>query len=304
MEHAHIFNIQRYSIQDGPGIRTTVFFKGCTLRCQWCSNPESIFRQPEVMIEGMLCSGCRSCIEACPLDCMTYDENKGKPVIDRKTCDSCMKCVDVCKTGALRKMGELMTVDQVMSEIKQDSLYYKNSKGGVTLSGGEALSQKDFVLELLKACRHEHIHTAIDTCGHVSWELFEDVLNYVDLVLYDLKHMNSEKHNEGTGAYNEMILENAQRIAEKGKRMWIRVPVIPGYNDDEENLLATANFAAKLNAEKLSLLGFFNFAKVKYESLDRKYPLDNIEPLEKETLNRLKQKIDEIGSGLQITIGH
>ncbi len=304
MQTAQVFNIQRYSIQDGPGIRTTVFFKGCTLHCEWCSNPESIKYETELMLESELCVQCKECIEVCPQNCIEFDDNLNKPVIDRQVCDMCLRCVDNCKVSAIKTVGEMHSIQDVMKQVKRDELFYRNSGGGVTLSGGEAMFQKEFVLELLQELKKHSIHTALDTCGHISWEVLEEVCDYVDLFLFDVKHMDSEKHKQGTGAINEVILENAKRLAEKKKRIWVRIPVVPGYNDDLTNLKATIEFAVAINAEKVSLLGFFNFAKIKYECLDREFALGHVEPMEKEELEKIKAELETIVDKPLITIGH
>ena len=303
MKEGIIFNIQRYSIQDGPGIRTTVFFKGCSLHCSWCSNPESINKYTEIMIEGHLCCGCETCIEVCPVNCIELDEERQRPVIDRVHCDACGICIDNCKTGALKIIGKKETVAEITKEILKDHLFYKNSGGGVTFSGGEALLQKDFLLEILKECKKNKIHTAVDTCGFVSWELMEEIIDYVDLFLYDIKHIDAEKHIEGTGASNDIILQNAKELSKRKKRMWIRTPIIPGYNDDISVLKKIIVLAQELHAEKISFLGYFDFAKVKYDCLDREYDLKSIDPMEKEQLMQIKELVEDNLIHIPITIG-
>lgn len=298
-----VSNIQRYSIQDGPGIRTTVFLKGCPLRCKWCSNPECLNPYAEIMIEGEACAKCETCVDICPLQCVVFDEEKEKPRIDRATCNLCMECVEACKKGALKVVGEYMRVEEVREEILKDELFYRNSSGGVTLSGGEPLYQKDFTLQLLKECKKAYLHTALDTSGYADWDVWKEVLKYTDLVLFDIKHMDSERHKEGTGVENEMIIENAARVA-KVVRMWIRIPVIPGYNDDEENIRRVAEFASRIGAEKVSLLGYHELGRVKYECLDKLYFLRNVHSIVERDLDKLKRLIESYDNGLKVTIGY
>ena len=305
-----VSNIQHYSIQDGPGIRTTVFLKGCPLRCAWCSNPECFHIYPEIMIEQKKCEGCKTCVNICPLECIVYDEKEKRPRIDRARCDRCMKCVESCKTGALKIVGKYMHLDEVMQEVLKDELFYLNSGGGVTVSGGEMLFQKDFSLQLLKECKKEHLHTAIDTTGYADWDVLEEILKYTDIVLLDLKHMDTEKHKKWTGVDNKKILENAAKIV-KTTRVWIRIPVIPNFNNDKENIIKTAKFVHQIGAEKLSLLGYHPLGKLKYEGLDRAYPMSSlasskgeVQPVKKDELDKLKQTIEKNVHGLKVTVGH
>ena len=225
-----VFNIQRFSLQDGPGIRTTLFLKGCPLRCDWCSNPESQVLHPEIMFRIQNCKACGTCVEVCQVKAITLKD--GTHHLDRKTCTLCMDCVDACPGGALQSTGKRMSVQEVVEEASKDELFYSNSGGGVTLSGGEPLFQGDFAFGLLKACKEKGLQTALDTCGHAPWDVMKRALEYTDLVLFDLKHLNLEKHLQGTGIGNDLILENLKKTVQSNQsRIWIRLPVIEHYND-------------------------------------------------------------------------
>ncbi len=293
-----LFNIQRFSIHDGPGIRTTVFFKGCPLRCRWCSNPESWHDYPEIATYDAKCTRCGRCQQVCPVEAIAVSDKERK--INRTACNLCLKCAEVCPTGAIAVTGQWMTLEEVMKEVESDGLFYVNSGGGVTLSGGEPLMQWEFALDLLKQCKASAFHTALDTCGYAPWEVLDRVLDYTDLVLYDIKHMDPGRHGEGTGQSNGLILDNARRTAAK-RRTWLRVPLIPGYNDSVENLEAVARLGLEIGAEKVSLLPYHIWGKAKYERLGRKYPMEDL-PLPPDSLARECQQVIE-GLGMKATVG-
>ncbi len=296
-----IFSIQRYSIQDGPGIRTTVFFKGCPLRCKWCSNPESQGSLPEVMVRRPKCEGCGECVKACPRGAVDLVE--GRVHIDRSLCDLCMDCVEACPTGALEVTGREITVGEALHECCQDEPFYRNSDGGVTLSGGEPLYQPEFALHLLKACKEKALSTALDTCGYASWEVLDAILVYTDLVLFDLKHLDPETHRMGTGVENERILQNLRKMTDFGRaRVWIRIPLIPGFNDSEEHARAVAKVLAGMPVEKVSLLSYHEWGRPKYESLGRDYPFEGRDRDDEEKVGKIKVLLES--EGLPVTIGH
>jgi pyruvate formate lyase activating enzyme len=296
-----IFNIQKFSLHDGPGIRTTVFMKGCPLRCGWCSNPESQSARIDMMMTRSHCIDCNACLDACPKQAIRVEGNGKGKTIDRGLCDRCGVCASVCPSRAIEEIGTPMTVDEIVEEIRKDETFYHHSEGGVTVSGGEPLLQSGFVVALLEACKKHRLHTALDTCGHVPWEILESTLAYVDLVLYDIKSMDSGQHREATGAGNEIILANAVRTA-KAKRTWVRYTVVPGFNDSELSARSIGEFASKLRPEKMSLLPYHSFGAGKYERLGRPYPMGNISPPPVERLTHLAGILGSFG--LSVTIGY
>lgn len=296
-----VFNIQRYSIHDGPGIRTTVFLKGCPLKCKWCSNPESINPHPELMIRESKCDACGKCLDSCSRHAIKLHDDHVH--IDRSKCDLCLKCADICPKGAIELTGKYMSVEEAVDECVKDELFYQNSGGGVTLSGGEPLYQPEFTLNLLKACKESALNTAIDTSGFANWNVIEKALPYIDLVLYDIKHLDPEMHQSATGGSNEVILDNLQKIVKSDKpRVWIRIPVIPNFNDSETYIEKLAETLVGMPAEKISLLGYHEWGKPKYASLGRDYPLNGCVPPAEEKLERLKDIMQS--KGLQVTIGY
>ncbi|NQT71285.1 MAG: glycyl-radical enzyme activating protein [Chloroflexi bacterium] len=294
-----ILRIQRFTVHDGPGIRDTVFLKGCPLLCQWCSTPESQQPHPEIMTYDQKCIACDKCVEVCPVEAITADPLQGR-VIHRDKCDLCLKCGEVCPSGSIVIAGEYMTVDEVVKEVMSDEPFYKNSGGGVTVSGGEPLSQPTFTRELFKALKDKSLHAALDTCGFAKWEVMESVLEYADLVLFDIKHMDAGRHITGTGQSNALILENARKAAAK-KRLWIRVPLIPQFNDSEENIQQLAEFGVGIGAEQVSLLPYHEWGTPSYERLGRTYPLEQLERLEDSKVEKLKEICE--GAGLKAVIG-
>lgn len=264
-----IFNIQRFSIHDGPGIRTTVFVKGCPLDCKWCGNPESKNPVPRLILRDIECKGCGACIDACPQNAINMSSETGR-VIDWAKCDQCLQCVDACIYGSLNITGKYMTVDQIMDEVMSDSVFYETSNGGITVSGGEPLSQSAFVRKLMIAAKQKGLHTALDTSGYAPWSDFEQVIEYVDLVLFDVKHMDTKKHKEGTAIGNEIILQNLANTS-RLTEVWIRIPLIAGYNDSEENIDSVGRKAAELGIKRISLLPYHEGGKSKCEQLGHEY---------------------------------
>ena len=296
-----VFHIQRYSIQDGPGIRTTVFLKGCPLRCEWCSNPESQDPHPEILFRSAQCQQSGSCAEACEVGAIRLID--AAPSLDRSICTMCTDCIEACPSGALEISGKRMKLEDVVDEACRDELFYLNSGGGVTLSGGEPLSQPEFARRFLEACGERSIHTALDTCGHSSWQVMEQVLEHTDLVLFDLKHLSPGKHREGTGVKNDLILDNLRKTLDaEGTRVWIRIPLIPGYNDSTPHLKELALALRETGAEKVSLLGLHHWGRSKYQALGREYPYDGADTPPEAALELAKTVLE--ARGIAVTIDH
>jgi len=282
-----IFNIQRFSTKDGPGIRTTAFFKGCPLRCAWCHNPEGISSQPELIWYEVRCIGARDCLTACPTDALELTPQGMR--IDRERCTACGACAEACPAGALEVVGREWTLEDLFGEVRKDEIFYDTSGGGVTLSGGEPMHQADFAPALARLCHEAGIHVVLDTCGAIPWERYERTLPWVDLVLYDLKIFDATRHRAATGAGNHLILENARRIAAAGKPMWIRTPVIPGYTADADNIAAIGDFiAAELpTVERWDLLAYTHLGQPKYQRLGRPYALEGVPLLTRAEMDAL-----------------
>lgn len=295
-----IYDLQRFAIHDGPGIRTLVYMKGCPLRCLWCSSPQSQKSEPEIMRNEINCQMCGRCVDICPDHLITISD-EGEIIYDRKLCTVCGKCVEACPNQALKLIGYHVTTEELYKEINKDSPFYRRSNGGVTVSGGEPTMQIDFVTEFLKRCKQTYIHTAIETCGYVKWEKMEKLLNYVDLVYIDIKHMDPTIHKELTGVSNELILENAKNIS-LIKPMIIRIPVIPSYNDSKENIRAIAEFAAGLgdNLKRIELLPYHRFGTQTYSRIGMKYKLSDVEPPSEDHMIKLKGIVESCGVKAQI----
>ena len=272
-----VYDVKRFAVHDGPGIRTTVFLKGCPLRCLWCHNPEGMSHDPEPVYAARECIGCAECLAACPQGVHRLED--GRRVMDRTRCLGCGACADACFSGALRLAGTRMTTDGIMGQVLQDRAFYERSGGGMTLSGGEPLAQYGFTRALLRAARNAGLHTAVDTCAFAPWDRLEKLLARADLVLCDLKHMDATRHQELTGVSNEQILENIRRLDAAGQPMWVRVPLIPGQNDEESNYHALGAFLSRLErVERIEILRYHPLAESKYASIGRTYALDGLEP--------------------------
>lgn len=274
-----VFNIQRFSVHDGPGIRTVVFLKGCSLRCMWCSNPESLSRGEELGFYPSRCIGidkCQACLNAAPDRSALVVEDNKVTGLDADNPRAYFGCAEACPTGALKTWGRRMTVREVMQEVLADREFYAESGGGLTLSGGEALVQHAFALELLKAARSEGLNTCVETALNYSLHVLDAVLPFIDLALCDLKHMDTNAHKRFTGVGNERILQNLRKVVESGTPVVIRIPVVPGYNGTEANLRASARFIAdelKGRVNQVQLLPYHRLGVEKYASLGMKYPM-------------------------------
>ncbi len=292
-----VFLIQRYSIHDGPGIRTTVFLKGCPLRCPWCQNPESWDAHPELMSRDARCILCGRCVESCPHQALEIVSKQRK--IDWARCTHCFECVPACPTGALDRVGQYLTGDEVMKEVEKDDVSYYRSGGGVTLSGGEPLLQEEFTHALLKTCKERGLHTALDTCGHARWSALERVLPYADLILYDLKHLDPKLHREQTGQSNSLILNNLRKIPPHQK-VWLRIPLIPGFNDSPEFLKRAGVLAKKCKVGKVSLLPFHKIGEGKNRQIGKEYRCKGIKPGSRESIQRAREIIASFGVPVSI----
>ncbi len=269
-EKGVVFDIQRFSVNDGPGIRSIVFLKGCPLSCLWCCNPESQRVEPDVMYDQKKCVGCGKCVKACRQGAIGPGNEKW---IDRTKCIGCGECVDVCPTGALSLKGEVMTINEIIQILRRDAHYFRNSGGGVTLSGGEPLSQWKFARELLKACKAQGWETAIETTGFGTDEAIEAVIPYVDVVLLDCKSTDPEVHKRVTGVSNELIRKNSAKIAALANKIVMRVPTIPTVNASEEEFHRIAEFAKSLNIDTVHVLPYHTLGESKYEMLGKAYAM-------------------------------
>lgn len=286
MTTVRIFNVQHFSLHDGPGMRTTIFFKGCSLRCQWCANPESQLDASELLYDGKLCLQCGDCLRACPHAALTMTASGVKR--DHQACVGCFACAEACRPGAMHTTGSIVTVDELVRQVTADAVFYRRGGGGVTLSGGEPLLQAEAARELLTACRARNISTAVETCCQAPWQAFELVLPYVNYWYCDIKQMDTEQHRRYTGMGNELILDNIRRLAERGVEMTIRYPYIPGINDSSADLAALALWMkGYAPGVKLELMPYHRYGTSKYVMLDRPYGLDHILPPSTETITEV-----------------
>lgn len=289
-----VIDISRMTVHNGPGIRTLILFKGCPLRCIWCSTPESQNENHETALFADRCIFCGDCLSVCPSGAITISDKK--IAIDRGMCNSCGKCSSVCYTEALRLLGRQYTVEELIDVVKRDAVAYKHSGGGVTISGGEPFQRPDFLLELFQELKKNNISICVDTCGFTSRENIEAVLPYTDLFLWDVKHMADATHKELTGVSNRLILNNLRFISDRGIPVYLRLPVIPGCNDSEENIRAACLFAKNLpSLVEIDLLPLHHLGRARYVALGREYPIEGMSLIPDERLNQIKRFIESFG---------
>ncbi|MFC1863289.1 glycyl-radical enzyme activating protein [Thermodesulfobacteriota bacterium] len=289
-----IFHIIHGSFVDGYGIRTTVFLKGCPLRCLWCCNPEGQRVHKELKYSSKLCNGCENCLPVCPESAITLDPESGneKIRIDRTLCTNCGKCIDVCYTDSLDYFGKCYTVDELFDIVKKDEQFYREQGGGVTIGGGEPTMQPRFTHDFISRCKENYIHTAVDTCGYTTSSEGFKILEEADLVLFDLKGMNYSEHLKYTQVSNEVILNNLKLLDAAGKHIIIRVPIIPGHTDSDENIETTAKFLSGLKSvERVDLMAYHEYGIVKYDELGMVYTL-RTQPLSQDRLDQIKQHFE------------
>nr|WP_066821907.1 trans-4-hydroxy-L-proline dehydratase activase [Clostridium tepidiprofundi] len=291
-------NIQKYSIHDGPGIRTTVFLKGCPLNCWWCHNPESQLNNCEIMFWKDKCKLCGACIKVCPQGAIEIKDNK--LITDKNKCNVCEKCVDFCIHNAREIVGQKMNTSQLMKEIQKDEVFYNESGGGVTFSGGEPLQQHEFLSYMLDECRKKGIHTAVDTSGFTSWDILSKIADKTDLFLYDIKHMDDDKHKKYTGVSNKIILDNLKKLSLRHNNISVRMPIIPDINDDYENLNRTKEFLSTINVTQINLLPYHKIGIDKYNRIFKEYKLLNIEEPSKEKMSEILKSFCELGIKVKI----
>ncbi|GAB6136960.1 trans-4-hydroxy-L-proline dehydratase activase [Halanaerobaculum tunisiense] len=299
MEQGRIINLQKYSIHDGTGIRTTLFFKGCPLNCWWCHNPESQSREPEIMFYADKCIGCGTCVKRCSVNAIEIKADR--PVVDQEECTLCGRCADFCYNQAREYVGKEITVAELVEEVLKDEIFYEESGGGVTFSGGEPLMQIDFLVESLTACKSRGLHTAVDTSGYAPWEDLERILDKVDVFLYDLKLMDNEAHKKYIGVSNELILKNLERLSAEGSNIFIRIPLIAGVNDNQQNILDSIEFLADLNISQVNLLPYHELGQDKHKRLGMECKSGELERPSEQRISEIKSRF--VKSNFKVEIG-
>jgi pyruvate formate lyase activating enzyme len=301
-EKGLIFNIVTGSFVDGPGVRTTIFLKGCPLRCVWCCNPEGQHASIELKVDSSKCNLCGKCIAVCPRGAIKLNsEFSGERCsVNRELCTNCGKCTEVCYTGCLDLFGKYVTTSELFNLIAKGEEFYRSSGGGVTLGGGEPTFQPLFTYSILKKCRENHIHVALDTCGYTTTELGFKLLMEADLLLYDIKGMDREEHIKNTTVSNKIILSNLKKRDEIGKPVIVRMPIVPGYNDSEQNLILAADFLSKLKCiERVDILPYHEYGIIKYKQLGREYKCHS-KPPSIEYMKEIKSMLERYGLNVHI----
>jgi len=287
-----VFNIQKFSVHDGPGIRTIIFLKGCSLRCDWCSNPESQSPRLQLAYNPAKCLGiddCQRCQGLCPQDAITTGDDR-KIVRDVAACDDCLLCAEACPTHALNIYGYQVTVDQALGRVEEDEAFYARSGGGVTLSGGEPLFQSEFAIALLSQAKQRHVDTCIETCGNVPWPVLQEAARHLDCIYFDLKSMDPATHEVATGASNQLILKNLAKLEDEFPELpvVVRTPVVPGFNDNQEAIAAIVDFIKDFPNTEYELLAYHRMGMPKYAYLGRDYPLADIETISQQRIDQLR----------------
>lgn len=295
--NARIVNVQKFSLHDGPGIRTLVFFKGCPLRCLWCANPECISPVPEIGFSRTLCNRCGKCVDICLEGAIVPDQG-GFPLINRVRCTACGECVTVCNSKALTVYGRDMLLEDLFEEVRSDAIFYKSSGGGVTVSGGEPLLQVDYVRALFELCRDADITTAIETCGYFKPGILRKILKSVQFIYFDLKCLDERRHLKYTGKGNRLILDNARILVESNVKVQFRMPLIPGLNDDMDNIEETSAFLRSLSKDNnlsIELMPYHRLGTGKYEALGLEYPLKALDMASTEVVELARHRFEKLG---------
>lgn len=292
---ALIFNVQKYNMYDGPGVRTLVFFKGCPLRCKWCANPEGLERKYQVMFKRDSCTDCGACATVCPVSIHTMSKGLKHEVMNSIDCIGCRKCEEICTESALSIVGQVKTVSELMEIIEEDIAFYDTSGGGVTLGGGEVLMQPEFAANLLMACKQEGINTAIETCGYAKLEAVLKVAEFTDLFLFDIKHIDAQRHYQLTGVHNERILENLKELLRKRYNVKVRMPLLKGINDSQDEIERVINFLMPFrdykNFKGIDLLPYHKLGVNKYTQLQMEYPIQGDPSLSSDELDIIESWI-------------